>query len=280
MGLDLFEEKLNNETKTVLLEDSRTQLLNKSKRVPKGNQRYKRRIKSKVASNVRQFNSVDMNKLFKENILTVNIAVRGETDNYIVKIKFGGFLDLLHKELKKNNDELNLRCIIRALVNGFNQEDVYIHCSCPDFHYRFGFWTTKNGTNSGEPENRPSIITNPTDNLGSGCKHILLVLSNTSWIVKLASVIKNYISYAEKHMQRAYEKIIFPAIYEKEYEEPVELSLFDDDELETDEETIDYANKDAVERTRFKQGNEQGIRFAKEDDKDAEQLSLLDDEEE
>ena len=101
MGIDLFEEKLNNDTKTVLLEDSRTQLLNKSKRVPKGNQRYKRRIKSKVASNVRQFNSVDMNKLFKENILTVNIAVRGETDNYIVKIKFGGFLDLLHKELKE-----------------------------------------------------------------------------------------------------------------------------------------------------------------------------------
>ena len=33
MGFDLFEEKLNNETKTVLLEDSRTQLLNKSKRV-------------------------------------------------------------------------------------------------------------------------------------------------------------------------------------------------------------------------------------------------------
>ena len=80
-------------------------------------------------------------------------------------------------------------------------------------------------------------------------------------------------------MQRAYEKKIFPAIYEKEYEEPVKLSLFDNDELDTDEETIDYANKDAVERTRFKQGNDQGIRFAKEDDKDAEQLSLLDDEE-
>ena len=34
-----------------------------------------------------------MNKLFKENILDVNVPVKGETDNYLVKITVGGFLD-------------------------------------------------------------------------------------------------------------------------------------------------------------------------------------------
>jgi hypothetical protein len=38
-----------------------------------------------------------MNKLFKDNILDVNVEVTGETDTYIVTMSFGGFLDLLHE---------------------------------------------------------------------------------------------------------------------------------------------------------------------------------------
>ena len=144
-----------------LNEDSRTKLLTKSKSSTKGKQRFNRRSKSKVANNVRQYNSIDMNKLFKENILTVNVSVKGETDDYTVKISFGGFLDILNKLLDDNEENLNLRNITRALITGFNQDDVYIFCSCPDFHYRFGYWATKNKLNSGEPETRPSNITNP-----------------------------------------------------------------------------------------------------------------------
>ena len=81
--------------KIPILEASRNDLITKSKVSNKGRQRFKRRVKSKVASQVKQFNSIDMNKLFKDGILTVNVAVKGETDDYVVKMSFGGFLDLL-----------------------------------------------------------------------------------------------------------------------------------------------------------------------------------------
>lgn len=118
--------------KIPILEASRNDLLTKSKASNKGRQRFKRRVKSKVANQVKQFNSIDMNKLFKDGILTVNVAVKGETDDYVVKMSFGGFLDLLRKEIKED-EEVDLRAITRALINGFNKDDVYIHCSCPDF---------------------------------------------------------------------------------------------------------------------------------------------------
>lgn len=265
----------------ILHEDSRTKLLTKSKSSTKGKQRFNRRSKSKVANNVRQYNSIDMNKLFKEDILTVNISVKGETDDYTVKISFGGFLDILKGLVNNNKDDLNLRNITRALVAGFNQDDVYIFCSCPDFHYRFGYWATKNNLTSGEPETRPSDITNPTDSLGSGCKHILLVLSNNSWLMKVASVINNYIKYMEKHYQKLYADVIYPTIFDSEYEDSVQLSMDDmdrDDTLQTDSDTLDAANKYNQDRTRFQQGNTQGVRFASTKSVNDDQLEFSDEE--
>lgn len=263
-------------SRIILNEDSRNKLLNKSKSSIKGKQRFNRRQKSKVANNVRQYNSIDMNKLFKEDILTVNISVRGETDDYTVKISFGGFLDILKDLIQGDTKELNLRNITRALITGFNKDDVYIYCSCPDYHYRFGYWNTVKDLTSGEPEDRPSNITNPRDDLGSGCKHILLVLNNNSWLMKVASVINNYIKYMEKHYQKLYADIMFPAIFGRDYEEPVQLSIDDidsDNTLHTDSDTLDIANKYNQDRTRFQKGNTQGIRFAPKEEND-DQLEL------
>lgn len=257
-----------------LNEDSRTSLISKSKHSSKGMQRFKRRVKSRVANTVRQYNSIDMNKLFKQDILTVDVHVKGETDDYEVKISFGGFLDLLKDQLDRQDGVLNLKAVTRALVNGFNQDDVYIHCSCPDWQYRYAYYATVNQLNSGTPENRPSNITNPNDKLGSGCKHVLLVLSNTSWILKVASTIYNYINYMEKHYQRLYADIIYPAIYGKKYEEPVQLDIETGDDLDTSTDTIDASNKYAADKNKFKQGNTQGIRFAS---RNAEQVSIDDD---
>ena len=254
----------------ILREDSRNQLISKSRKSPKGKQRYNRRLKSSISSSVREYNQIDMNKLFKDNILTVAIPIRGETDNYVVRISFGGFCDMLHDELEHNNGKLDLRVVLRALMTGFNKEDVYIGCDCPDFFYRYGYYATKNNISSLAPQNIPSDITNPDDSLGSGCKHVLLVLSNTKWIIKVASVIRNYINYAEEHLQRAYAEVIYPAIYKKKYEEPYQPGLFDKDEIETDQEIIDVSNKAAQERGRFKPGNQQGVQFAS-NEKDSEQ---------
>ena len=264
----------------LLTEDKRSQLLNKSKSSVKGMQRFKRRVKSKVANTVRQFNSIDMNKLFRENILTVNISVNGETDNYIVKISYGGFLDYLKEEVSRNGGIVDLRAITRALLKGFNQDNVYIHCSCPDFYYRFSYVCTKNNTNSGDPQNIPAPITNPHDSLGSSCKHTLLVLNNNSWVIKVASVINNYIAYMEKNYKNMYAEVMYPAIYGKKYEEPVQTSIFDDEtELagENDTDVIDKANIDKVKSTQFQKGNQQGYKFVSDKD-NAEQTSIFDDE--
>ena len=65
--------------------------------------------------------------------MTVNLDVKGETNDYVVTISFGGFLDELKRELKRSNDILGLKLIIRALLNSFNSDNVYIRCTCPDF---------------------------------------------------------------------------------------------------------------------------------------------------
>ena len=238
----------------VLNEDKRTQLVARSKTAERektdGKTRYQKRLKSKVANSVKEYNKLDMNSLFKHNILNISISVKGETDNYLVKISYGTFLDIVREQLKHNGEKLDLRIIIRSLIIAFNRDDVYIHCSCPDWKYRFAYWATKNQIISDSPENRPSNETNPQDKLGPACKHVLLVLSNTSWLIKVASVINNYINYMKKHKERLYADIIYPAIYGKKYEEPVQQDMFDD-ELATDEETIDTSNAEAREKGRF-----------------------------
>lgn len=264
----------------IINEDSRNQLMAKSKKGQRerdGKTRYEKRLKSKIASSTKQYNRTDMNSLFKQGILSVQIEIRGETDNYLVKISYGGFLEALQQELKRNNDQLELRNIIKALVISFNKEDVYISCTCPDWKYRFGYWATKNEITNAEPELRPSDETNPNDTLGSACKHVLLVLANASWIIKVASVIRNYINYIEKHDERAYAELIYPAIYNRKYEKPVQSTMFDKDELDTDIDTIDQANIDARKKGQFKAGNK--YRYQKQDKPDDNQMTMFDDEE-
>ncbi len=259
----------------LLNEDTRQQLISKSKHAKKerdGKNRYEKRLNSRIVSSVREYNSLDMNKLFRDDILTVNVPVKGETDNYLVKISFGGFCKILRDKIEENGGKLELRDVVQALTIGFNKGDVYVFCTCPDQHYRINFWNTQKGVNSGDPENIPSDITNPRDDLGRGCKHIMLVLSNAKFLIKTASVIFNYINYMEKHYQKLYADVIYPAIYGKKYEKDVQLPM--DDEEPTSPDLINKANLAARQKGQFQKGNTQGIRFAKEDEEDAEQLEM------
>lgn len=240
-----------------LLEDRRSDLIAKGKRGERekgdGKTRYEKRVKSRFSTSTREYNSIDMNSLFKEGILTIKIPVHGETDDYEVTIKFGGLLDKIRNRL--NGNPVNLKDIIRALLDGFDSDDVYIHCSCPDWKYRMAFWATMSDINSGDPENRPSDITNPNNKLGPGCKHVMLVLANSAWLIKVASVVHNYIKYFEKNRQKQYADIIYPAIYGKKYEEPVQLSIDDRDDLESDKSLIDTSNALGAVSGRFRKGN-------------------------
>ena len=58
----------------------------------------------------------------------------------------------------------------------------------------------------------------------------------------------------QKHNERLYQQIIYPAIYNKKYEEPIQLDVFDDT-LASDEETITKSNVEARRKGQFKPGN-------------------------
>ena len=261
-----------------LTEEKRSELLNKSKHADNyapqnqmyGKNRYERRLRSRVSSSVKEYNQLDMNELFKNNILTVNVPVNGETDNYLVTIKMEGILNNIHNQLQPDS-KIDLRIITRALINTFNSDNVFIHCSCPDWNYRFSYWSRVNDISADpniEQTNNGRYIVNPDDTKGRGCKHSLLVLSNNRWLRQVASVIYNYINYMEKHYQKLYADIIYPAIYEKEYEDDVQLS-FDDienDNLIDDSEQIDISNKEAKTRGQFKPGNQSGVQFTAKND--------------
>lgn len=204
----------------------------------------------------------------------------GETDSYLVTISFKGFLDYLHKELAKVDNKLSLRVVIRALLDGINSDDVYMRCSCPDYQYRIAYWASRTDTIVGDKEIRPSNITNPNNKLGSGCKHLMLILSNTSWMIKLGSVIFNYINYMERNYKKLYADVIYPAVYDKKYEEPVQLDIdsLDNDELDTTSSMVDKSNKYARDKNKFQVGNK--WRFQPKQNKNQLNISIFDDENE
>lgn len=58
---------------------------------------------------------------------------------------------------------------VREAFNG----DVLLSCSCKDFQYRYRYWATENEYVYGKEETRPAVITNPSNLLGFGCKHLI-----------------------------------------------------------------------------------------------------------
>ena len=426
-----------------MIEATKNSIIQKSKASNKGKQRFNRRLKSKVANQVKQFNDINMDKLFKEDILDIGLSVRGESHNYIVKISFSGLLEEVRKKVEKLN-KIDIGIILNCLIKCFTSNDVYMHCSClhpdtkirllsgevitvkemearyangekmyvysadsngdfkpgevekvwitgyesdlikvtldngesiittpnhpymlrngsyciadhlevgqslmpmymsntangydtvklnsanvyfglnhkitsiehihldeaipvydikvkdwenftvdagvvlhncPDWRFRFDYLArekhkTNSTDNPDDPQNRAPVKTNPDDTLGSGCKHTLLVLSNRSWLIKVASVINNYIIYMQKHYEKQYADIIYPVLFGKKYEEPVQLSIDDIDNtdgLGTSTDIIDKSNEYGRTRTQFQKGNTQGIRFASSEKENPDQMNL------
>lgn len=256
----LFIRKNDPLKEELLLELNRNQLINKSRRsdnykdTSKGRNRWERRNHSRIDRRVDQYNRINMNDFFKKDELKVGINVHGETDDYIVTIRFNGALRAIADEIKRNNNALEFKCVLIALQRTFNQGDVFVSCSCPDFKYRIAYNATKGGYNSGTPELRPSDITNPHDTKGAGCKHINLVIGNIDWVMKIASVINNYIHYMEENYQRLYADVIFPKLFGMPYQRAVQLNLLDtgSNELQSGENEIRLSNRYGRERGKFR----------------------------
>ncbi len=258
-------ELLEQKSYSSLLEDTRVSLVSQSKNAgayknqERGKNRFERKKYSKIANAVKNYNEINMNLLFKQDILQVNIPVVGESDEYTVTIKIEGVVAEIQKNIKNNNNKLEFRTIIQALTKVFNSTDVYVKCTCPDFKYRFAHWNIIKKVSVDDTASDPGPgkgITNPNDDKGRGCKHILLTLANGDWMMKVASVINNYCHYASEKMPEAFLKLIFPKLYGVPAEEAAENDIVaDNGDLETHKDLIDIINEYGKNRGKFQKGS-------------------------
>jgi hypothetical protein len=249
----------------VLLEANRTTLVSQSrnagpyKNKERGKNRFERKKYSKIANAVKNYNEIDMNSLFKQDILLVKIPVVGENDEYTVTIKLEGVVNEIQKNIKNNSNKLEYRTIIQALTKVFNTSDVYIKCSCPDAKYRFAHWNIVNGVSVDDSSNDPGPgkgIANPNDDKGRGCKHMLLVLANGDWMMKVASVMNNYCHFLSEKRPDAFLKLVFPKLYGVPADEAEQNDIVEDNEdLETGKDLIDIINEYGRNRGKFKKGS-------------------------
>lgn len=226
-----------------ITEATRKELIDKSKSADivksYGETRYERRLKQHVLNSIAIFNMIDMNALFKADVLSFIVPVEGESDDYMVKVVFDKVCEKIKNEIKFNNNELEYKAIYRAIVNAINQQNIRISCDCPDWKYRLNYYATKDDYNSGQPENRPAVITNPNDRDGAGCKHILNVLGNLDWALKLATSIYNYIKYMEENYPDKFERLIFPKIFDISFEEYNNTGIEEPEEFDQSEEEVE-----------------------------------------
>jgi hypothetical protein len=200
-----------------------------------------------------------MNKVFKQDILQVNIPVVGETDEYTVTVKLEGVVAEIQKNIKNSGNKIEFRTVIQALTKVFNTTDVYVKCSCPDFKYRFAHWNIIKNVSVDDSSQDPGPgkgIANPNDDKGRGCKHILQVLANGNWMMKVSSTILNYIHFLSEKKPDAFLKLVFPKLYGVPADEAAENGLVEDNEdLETGKDLIDVVNEWARNRGKFKKGS-------------------------
>lgn len=280
--------KLLEKTRRKIIDDSKNRGLYSPVNQNLGKNRFERRKHSSISKSVRDYNRIDMNTFFKKDILNFEIEVRGETDNYKVKIKLNNIIDELKKILKRTNRQVEFKNIVEAITRVFEHDDVYLSCTCPDWKYRFDHWAHVGQFASSKQDPGPGKgIANPNNDKGSGCKHVLLVMANKDWVMKVSSTINNYINYMKDNQERLYQSIIFPSIYGVKYSDEIQDQLFNPDTgnkarnyLSRSRSILDKANKFGKDKNKFKQGNKQGMRFTKDDNsEDQVKLDLSDSEE-
>lgn len=249
----------------ILLEANRASLIAQSrnaglyKNKERGKNRFERKKYSKIAKAVKNYNEINMNSLFKQDILQVNIPVVGENDEYTVTVKLEGVVAEIQKNIKNNNNKLEFRTIIQALTKVFNTSDVYIKCTCPDAKYRFAHWNIIKNVSVDDSASDPGPgkgIANPNDDKGRGCKHMLLVLANGDWMMKVASVINNYCHFISEKKPKAFLKLIFPKLYGVPADEAEQNDIVaDNEDLETNKDLIDIINEYGRNRGKFQKGS-------------------------
>jgi hypothetical protein len=249
--------RLDEATRTQLVAQSRNAGAYKDQ--SRGKTRFERKKYSRIANQVKSYNEINMNDLWKQDILQVNIPVVGETDEYTVTIKLEGVATEIQKCIKNNGNKFEYKTVIQALTKVFNTTDVYIKCRCPDARFRFDHWNIIKNISVDDTSKDPGPgkgIANPNDDKGRGCKHMLLALSNGNWMMKVASVIVNYCHYLSEKKPDAFLKLVFPKLYGVPAEEADQNDIVEDNEdLDTGKDLIDVINDWAKNRGKFQKGS-------------------------
>ena len=118
--------------------------------------------------------------IFKSDALSLEIPVEGETNTYTVTILFDGICKDIQRELKKNDYNLEFKVIYKAIVRAIKNQSMFIGCTCKDYKFRFQYIATKERYNALQAQLVPATQTNPNNDQGAGCKHILKVLDDLS----------------------------------------------------------------------------------------------------
>ena len=215
-----------------LQEKSRSDLLSKSMTAKPtksyNTTRFERRKLQTMKTSSSIFNKLDMNSVFKSDALSLEIPVEGETNTYTVTILFDGICKDIQRELKKNNYNLEFKVIYKAIVRAIKNQNMFIGCTCKDYKFRFQYIATKERYNALQAQLVPATQTNPNNDQGAGCKHILKVLDDLSWAMQLATALNNYILYMKKNKQKLFNDIMFRSIYGMPYRSAVEKGIIEE----------------------------------------------------
>ena len=220
-----------------LQEKSRSDLLSKSMTAKPtksyNTTRFERRKLQTMKTSSSIFNKLDMNSVFQSDALSLEIPVEGETNTYTVTILFDGICKDIQRELKKNDYNLEFKVIYKAIVRAIKNQNMFIGCTCKDYKFRFQYIATKERYNALQAQLVPATQTNPNNDQGAGCKHILKVLDDLSWAMQLATALNNYILYMKKNKPKLFNDIMFRSIYGMPYRSAVEKGIIE----ETDDES-------------------------------------------
>lgn len=256
--------KLDEATRTQLVAQSRN--VGQYKDTSRGRNRFERKKYSKVANSVKAFNQIDMNSVFKQDILKVSIPVVGETDEYTVTIKLEGVIAEIQKNIKNNGNKLEFKTVIQAITKVFNTSDVWVKCTCSDFKYRFAHHLIVHNMSVDDSSQDPGPgkgIANPNDDKGRGCKHVLHCLANGNWMMKVASVVLQYSLYMDEHKHDIFKKLIFPKIYGVPADEAADNGIISEEALESDKSLIAAINDWSKNKGKFKKGSNINPEYAK-----------------
>ncbi len=195
----------------------------------------------------------------EKDILEITIPVTGETDSYNVVIRLDGVVAEIAKNIKSNQNKLEYRTILQSVTKIFNTTNIYTKCDCDDYKFRFAYWNIVKNVSVDDSAHNPGPgkgLANPNDDKGRGCKHILLCLANQDWLMKVSSVINNYINWMAEHKKELFNKIIFPKLYGTTINDAVEAKLVPEDtNLDTTKDIIDVINQWGGGRGKIKPGS-------------------------